>query len=102
MKVTIQHPNLPDGHEIVLTGLNAILLNNEEVEVDDEAIAQYETVSGKNFEDVLQDPVFTGIRPEPPVEDEEETLDNSETLVEGEMPPNENTTLDNNDERVEE
>ena len=65
MKVKIQHPGLPNGYQLTLTGLNVILLNNEEVEVSDEAIAQYEVVSGKKFSDVIKGAAFTGKKPTP-------------------------------------
>jgi hypothetical protein len=60
MKVKITHPGLPDGYKMSLTGLNAILLNNEEVDVSDEAIAQYEAVTGKKFSEVVTGPAFGG------------------------------------------
>lgn len=72
MKVKIQHPGLPDGYRMSLTGLNALLSNNEEVDVSDEAIAQYEAVTGKKFSEVIKGAAFTGIRPKPPVEVVEE------------------------------
>lgn len=73
MKVKITHPGLPDGYEITLTGLNATLLNNEDVEVDDEAIAQYENMTGKVFSEVVKGPAFGGPMPkEEKVEEETE------------------------------
>jgi hypothetical protein len=79
MNVKIQHPGLPDGYRLSLTGLNAILLNNEDVDVSEEAIAQYEAVTGKKFSDVIKGAAFTGIRPERPVvevKNEPPTIDN--------------------------
>lgn len=70
MRVRIQHPAFPDGKEFSLTGLNAVLLNNEDVEVSDEAIAQYEAVTGKKFSDTLNNSIFTGKPMEKPKEED--------------------------------
>jgi len=66
MRVKISQPDLPDGYEISLTGLPALLRNNEDVEVDDEAIAQYEAFTGKQFSELLKSKKFGGPgRPKP-------------------------------------
>lgn len=69
MRVRIQHPAFPDGKEFSITGLNAVLLNNEDVEVSDEAITQYEAVTGKKFTDTLNNSIFTGKPNEKPKEE---------------------------------
>ncbi len=60
MQVKIQVPSLPDGYEIYITGLNAILKNNQDVDVSDEAVADYEAKTEKKFSDLLLDKRFGG------------------------------------------
>lgn len=86
MNVKFQHPGLPDGYKISITGLNAVLLNNEDVEVSEEAIAQYEAVTGKKFSETLKSPSFTGIRPEPK-QDAHIEEDNNNNNNNTDMPP---------------
>lgn len=87
MKVKISRPELPDGYEVSITGLNGILLNNQEVEIDQDAIDLYEAVTGKVFAETIKSTSLGGdtVIPNPdytPPEDETvATLFKDETKV---------------------
>ena len=60
MKVKYQHKHLPDGMPVHLTGLNATLLNNQEIEIPDEVISDFEQRYEVNFNDILKGVEFGG------------------------------------------
>lgn len=74
MKVKYQHEHLPDGMVVHLTGLNADLINNQEVEIGDDVISEFEQRHEKKFEDILKGKEFGGPgRPKPETETTDET-----------------------------
>jgi hypothetical protein len=64
-KIKYVHPALPDGEGFTIPGLNAVLTNNEAVDVDQEVIDEYESRTGNSFDDVSKSPNFTGKFPTP-------------------------------------
>ncbi len=60
VQVTYTDKTLPDGHEVFVSGLNATLINGQAVEVNSDAIKQYESRTGRKFNDLLTGKKFKG------------------------------------------
>lgn len=58
-KVRISLPQFPDGTEISVKGLGR-LVNNEDVEISDEAVENYEAYTGNKFSDLTREKQFGG------------------------------------------
>lgn len=72
MKIRYQHEHLPDGMEVSLTGLNAVLKNNTDVEVDDGIMEEFAQRMDKSVDEVLKGKEFGGSgRPKPEKENDE-------------------------------
>lgn len=74
MKIKAQDPSFGDGEEITLTGLNALLPNNQEVELDDELVAEYESRTGRKLADVIATSKRFGGTPAPKPAQEDEVV----------------------------
>lgn len=68
--VTYIDKSLPEGTEVAVSALPCLFINGQPVEIDDDAIAQYEKSTGNLFADLLISKKFGGPgRPKLPQED---------------------------------
>lgn len=67
MKIIYTDKSLPNGYEVSVANLNAVLLNGQVVDVDDEAIHLYEIRTGRKFSDLLKGKKFSKFKETPNV-----------------------------------